>query len=321
MKHIILAISFLVGTLALAQAPKKPKIMVIPSKTICREYKCLKSTQVSGETKEYPDYRKAVETEEIKLAIASINEAFSSYGFNLESLEQKLNILESEEAENNVITNKSGEQIVETDLDKLKSAAKPDIIIDLTFSIKENDNGNYYCTFILEGLDAYTGASVAQGSGAGSGMSDKNITLLVKEAVLKYMNNFQNLLTNHFVKMLEKGREVKLTIKRFPSGPAFDDEFESKQLAMTDELKALIEEWVRKNAKGGAYSLTNASDSKIEFDPINIPLFDETKTPPKAYDTQNWAKGLKDFLKKDLNITSSIIPIGLGKAILTIGDK
>ncbi len=318
--NLIIAALFL-NLFAFAQPAKKPSIMVIPSKTICKLNNCMKSTTVYGETKEYPDYRKAVEIEEIKLAIASINEAFSTYGFNLISLEQKLNILETEEAENNAIASKGGEKVTESDLDKLKAVARPDIIIDLTFSIKENDQGDYFCTFILEGLDAYTGASVAQGSGTGKPMIAKNVGVLVKEAVLKYIDNFQNLLTNHFVGMLTKGREIKVSIKRFPSGPEFDTEYTSKELAVTDELKVIIEAWVAKNAKNGAFATTSSSASKIDFDPINIPLFDETKTPPKAYDAQNWTNGLKKFLKKELQIESTLEPMGLGKAILIIGDK
>ena len=324
--NLIIAALFL-NLFAFAQ-PKKPSIMVIPSVTLCKSKNCMKSTTAYGETKEYRDFRKIVEIEEIKLAIASIEEAFSTYGFNLINLEQKLNILETEEAENNAIANEGGEKVIESDLDKLKSVARPDIIIDLTFSIKENDQGDYFCDFILGGLDAYTGASVAQGSGSGKPMMSKNVSVLVKEAVLKYIDNFQNLLTNHFVGMLTKGREIKVSIKRFPSGPKFDTEYSSSITSTLTppasediELKEIIEEWVRKNAKNGVFATTSSSASKIEFDPINIPLFDETKTPPKAYDAQNWANGLKKFLKKELKIESTLEPMGLGKAILIIGEK
>ena len=64
--NLIIAALFL-NLFAFAQPAKKPSIMVIPSKTICKSNNCMKSTTVYGETKEYPDYRKAVEIEEINI--------------------------------------------------------------------------------------------------------------------------------------------------------------------------------------------------------------------------------------------------------------
>ncbi len=320
--YILLGIFLFSQLTALAQNKNKlPSIMVIPSSKLCETYGCTKSVTINGETINVPDYEKAVQVEDIKLAIVSINESFSSYGFNLVDLGAKINALKMDEAQNNARVNKSGERIIMSDLDRLKSIARPDIVIDLTFSIKETADQDYYCTFILQALDSYTSKSIAQASGEGKPMMEKRVGLMLKEAVLKYLDNFQMLMVNSFMKMQTDGREVLIQIQRFPSGPEFDAEYTSPTLAMTDELKIIIEDWINKNSVKGQYSLIDASADLITFDPVNIPLFDTTRTPPKSYDAYSFTNGLKKFLKKELNIESTLEQVGLGKSILILGDK
>ena len=323
-KNLVLILLILCSSafLTSAQVKKKmPSIMVIPSLDLCKRYACVNQVTIYGSIDTVADYAKAVQIEDIKLAIASINESFSTYGFNLVDLGAKLTSLKNSEAQNNARVSKGGETIIMSDLDRLKNSARPDIVIDLSFSIKNTMDQDYYCTFILQALDAYTSKSIAQASGEGVPMMDKRVGLMLKEAVAKYLNNFQTLMVQSFTKMQTDGREVVIQVQRFPSGPEFDTEYESATLGMKDELKIIIEDWINKNAVKGQYNLTDASADLMTFDPVNIPLLDTTRTPPKAFDAYSFTNGLKKFLKNDLSIESTLEQGGIGKSVLIIGAK
>jgi hypothetical protein len=56
-------------------------------------------------------------------------------GFPLKNLESAIKTLESESAENAMLTSKSGAAVAENPVDKLKKTAKADIIMQLTWKV------------------------------------------------------------------------------------------------------------------------------------------------------------------------------------------
>ena len=56
-----------------------PSIMVIPSLDLCKRYACVNQVTVYGSIDTVADYAKAVQIEDIKLAIASMIQRYIKY--------------------------------------------------------------------------------------------------------------------------------------------------------------------------------------------------------------------------------------------------
>ena len=212
-KSVILFLGIIVSILTFGQA-KKPTIMIVPSDNFCISQGYFTTVNINGNDQKIPDYKKAFqENSQIRLVITKMGSIMSDRGFPLKDLEQTMKSIETESAELGMLASKSsGAAIKETPIEVLKRTAKADIIMDLDYTIKRQ-GPNQIITFTLKGLDAYTNKQVAAAAGVGSPSAFATADLLLEEAVLSHMDEFNGQLSKHFDDMFANGREVAVVIR------------------------------------------------------------------------------------------------------------
>lgn len=314
MKSIILTFLAVlcISTIAFSQA-KKPTLMVVPSDIWCNMNGYMMEFDNQGRIVKVPDYKKALqENLELMMVISKINELMTERGFPLKNLESSLKTLESEGAEEEMMTSRSGSDVNESPVDKLKKVAKADIWIQMTWAV--NTVGpKRSITFNLQGLDAYTDKQVAGASGTGQPSFTVELPVLLEEAVLTYLDNFNVQLQAHFDDLFANGREIILRIRTW-SNSETDLETEFGGKALTE----IIEEWVSQNTVQGRFSTSDATENMMLMEQVRIPLYD---AGGRAVDARGWARGLQKYLKTTYQVDAKLTMRGLGQAALVIGEK
>ncbi len=301
---------------------KKPTLMVVPSDRFCLSEGYMSTFQVQGTEKSYPDYRQALQKDdELRLVITKMGSIMANRGFPLKDLEQELKSLETQQAEQMVISSRtSGAEIYESPIDRLRRTAKADIILDLDFEIKRQ-GPEKYISFNLKALDSYTSKQIAGAAGAGKPSTAASADLLLEEAVLSYMDGFNAQLMEHFNNMFDQGREVAITIMTWENAP-IDFYSEYTYDGITDELGFLLEDWLAENSVKGRFTTATATESRMKFEQVRIPLYFERRGRQRAMDTRRFVNQLRKFLRQaPFHIESSIHQRGLGEAWLILGEK
>lgn len=311
MKKILFILLLLTGTLAFGQA-KKPTLMVVPSDNYCFNKGYIIEIEQGGQTRKLPDYRRALlEDTELLLVTNKINTMMADRGFPAKDMSAALKRLERDNAENQ-IQNSNGQYLEETGLDQLKRVAKADIVLQLTWKL--NTVGpKKSVTFSLQGLDAYTDKQVAGAQGTGAPSYAAELDILLEEAVLAHIDNFNARLMEHFNDLFANGREVRVEVMKWSN---FSGDFYTEYQG--EELAYIIEDWFAENTVKGRFSTQDATASQLSFEQVRIPLYDERN---RATDTRRWLRGLQKFLKSEYGIESSISVRGLGQATLILGKR
>lgn len=312
-KNSLLVLAILFVSLAFGQA-KKPTIMVVPSDVWCNNNGYMTEMKGLGETIKVPNYKKAFqENADLLQVIAKINSLMMDRGFPLKDMAASIKTLESESAENAMLTSKGGAGVAETPLEKLKKVSKADIIMELTWTV--NTTGpKKSITYTLKGLDAYTDKQVAGATGTGKPSFSAELPVLLEEAVLANIDNFNAQLQTHFDDLFANGREIIVRIKKFDSWPDdLEKEFNGK------ELREIISDWMNDNTVQHRFSETDSGETSMLFEQVRIPLFDANG---KAMDAKSFLKGLQTLLKNPpYAITNKLMTKGLGQAVLVLGEK
>lgn len=309
---IFTSIYILACTLAFSQA-KKPTIMVVPSDAWCEKNGCMTEYDNLGTKVKVPDYKKAVLNSDLMLVMGKINTLMSDRGFPLKDLSAALKSVDQEAAETAATSSKSGASVSESPVDKLKKTAKADIIISLTYVI--NSTGpKKSVTYNMQGLDSYTDKQVAGAQGTGAPSFSAEAPILLEEAVLANLDNFNAQLQKHFDDMFANGREVTLRIKRFDSwDKTLEDEIGGNTIG------EIIEAWLKANAVKGRFSTTDANENMMYFEQVRMPIYAEDG---KALDARAWMRLLQKHLQSSAyNIPSKLTIKGLGQATLILGEK
>ena len=305
----------LVALMASAQI-KKPELMVIPSDVWCISNGYYTEVENMGTTVKVPNYKQALqENMGLKLAIAKINDLMAERQFPLKSLEQELKNLEQRRMEDNLTTSKAGNELSESPLDEVARTAKCDIILELSWDVKDM-GPKHSLSYILEGRDAYTAKSIGSAAGTGAPSFSADVDVLLEEAIVANMDNFNNRLQAHFEEMQQIGREISIDVKVFANNAAgvdLETEFGD------DELIDIINDWLQKNTVQGRFSMPYASENVANFTQVRIPVYDERG---RAIDANAFAKSLAKVLKKEpYNIPSKVLVKGLGRAVIILGEK
>ena len=313
----ILAICLFCSMSLFAQA-KKPTIMVVPSDNWCIQNGYTQNYDNQGKNVIVSDYKAALQNNsDLLLAISKINELMAERGFPLKNLESCIKSLENQSAEDAMLTSKSGAEVSESPIDKLKKVAKADIIIQLTWTVNQT-GPKKSVTFNLQGLDAYTDKQVAASSGTGSESFTSELAILLEEAVLAHIDNFNSQLQNHFDDMAQNGREIIVRIKvwdDFADGDGLETEYDGK------ELSEIIEDWMADNTVAGRFNTSDATENMMLFEQVRIPLFEEKEGKARAIQARDWVRKLQKHLKEKYQIESKLMMQGLGQAQLILGGK
>ena len=227
----------------------------------------------------------------LKLAIAKLNDLMAEREFPLQSLEQAIHNLEQQHMEDNLTTSKAGNELAESPLDEVARTAKCDIILELSWEVKDL-GPKHSLSYILEGRDAYTAKSIGASAGTGAPSFSADVDVLLEEAIVANMDNFNNRLMDHFTEMQTIGREISLDIKVFANNEAgidLETEFDG------DELIDIINNWLQVNTVQGRFSMPYASENVANFTQVRIPVYDSSRAMrrlPSAWicDWRLWAR-------------------------------
>lgn len=321
MKRLSLIFLSFFCAFSLSAQAKKPIIMVIPSDIYCiRSNYITEFKDEGGNVSMVPDFQKAFTSDEnLRLAISELSRIMSDRDFPLKDLEQTLKKIENENNEAMLLTGKGGGELLESPIDRLKRTANPDIILDLDFSIKTK-GPKKYISFNLRGVDAYTSKVITAASGDGAPSSAATVGLLVEEAVLNHMDNFNTALLEHFNDMFENGREVAITVRMTENAPAtLEDEFDF--MGETVQLQDVIDYWMDENCVNHRFSRASAGESYIQYEQVRIPLYKTVLGKERAIDTRAFALDLARFLNKEpFNLPYRIYERGLGNVWIILGE-
>jgi hypothetical protein len=316
MKKAIFTLALALVALAMSAQIKKPELMVFPSDNWCIQNGYYTEIDVMGQTEKEPLYEQAFkENMGLKLAVAKINDLMAERGFPLKSLEMTIKNVNQSRMEDKLIMSKSGNEISESPMDEVLRRAKCDIRLELSWEVKDM-GPKHSISYILEAYDAYTSTSIGAVSGTGAPSMSADVDVLLEEAIVANIDNFNNRLMEHFIQTEELGREIKLDILVFANNAAgidLETEYDG------EELVDIISSWLRKNTWSGRFSMPYASENKANFTQVRIPLTDEYGN---AIDANDFAKKLAKVLKKaPYNIPCKVLVKGLGYAVIILGEK
>lgn len=314
-KLLLLLMSALLTNGIFAQA-KKPTLMVVPSDVWCSINGYMTEYDNQGNIMNVPDYQKALQTNmDLKLAIAKINDLMAERGFPLKDLEQQIKLINQQNAEMNMTTSSNGNALAESPIDRLLRTAKADIILELTWNVVRQ-GPKYSLTFILEGKDSYTGKSIGGANGTSAPSFSAELPVLLEEAVVAHLDNFNHRLQTHFEDLFANGREVSFEVRVFADNEAginLESEFDGYELA------EIIDDWMALNTVEGRFSKLGSSENYVQYEQVRIPLY---KANGVAMDTESFARQLRSVLRKEpYNIPVKVLNRGLGKTILVLGEK
>ncbi len=312
-KQIFLILSFVVLTTVAFSQARRPTIMVVPSDVWCNQNGFVMEFDDNGSKIVIADYQRALQNDpDLLLVISKINELMSDRGFPLVNLESSLRTLREISAEDAMISSRSGAEVNQSPIDQLKQVARADIWMQVTWTVNKI-GPKRSITFNLQGLDAYSNKQVAGASGTGEQSFTAELPILLEEAVLAHLDNFNGQLQRHFDDMFQNGREVVLRILVWDS---FDGDLE--EFYGDYELSEIIEDWMFDNTVQGRFSTTHATRTMMLFEQVRIPLFDDRD---RAIDARRWARDLQRMLQREYQIESSMMMRGLGQAQLVIGER
>ena len=309
MKYSIFTLALALVALVASAQIKKPELMVIPSDVWCINNGYYTEVENLGTIVKVPNYKQALqENMGLKLAIAKLNDLMADRGFELKNLEQR-------RMEDNLTTSKAGNDLAESPLDEVARTAKCDIILELTWDVKDM-GPKHSLSYILEGRDAYTSKSIGAASGTGAPSFTADVDVLLEEAIVANMDNFNNRLQAHFEEMQTIGREISLDIKVFANNAAgVDLETEYDGVELVD----IIENWLQLNTVQGRFSRQYSSENVANFTQVRIPVYDDRG---RAIDANGFAKQLSKMLKGEpYKIQNKVLVKGLGRAVIILGEK
>ena len=294
---------------------KKPTLMVIPSDAWCKVHGYVQTIDNQGTEETVSNYKAAVSSDmQLNAVISKINTLMADRGFPLKDLQQTLKSLNTDAAEDALITSKAGSSVTESPLDRLRRRAKADIILEIEWS--ENKMGpKTSITYNLRALDAYSNKQVAGAEGTGKSSFSAELPILLEEAVQDHMDMFVSRLQAHFDDILANGREVSLVMKVFDNGSGLDFEQEYNDL----ELVEVIDNWLDDNCVNHRFEKIEATESTLIYEQVRIPMYGANG---KAIDTYAFSRDMARFFKAaPYEIPVKVVNKGLGKCELIFGEK
>jgi hypothetical protein len=309
----IFVLLFISTNLIFSQA-KKPSIMIVPMDNWMQENGFMTKINSMGEDISYPDYRKAtLENSDLINVISKVGELMSERGFPTKDLEASLKSIEAQQAEDAMLSSKSGADISESPIDRLKKVAKADIWMQVNWKVITK-GPKKKVDFTIRGIDAYTNNQIATSSGTGEFAMGVEPVELLREAILANLDLFNGQLLSHFDDMFENGRVISFRIKVWDD---WDYDLETEEFG-NEELGILIEDWMGDNTVNNKFSTVDATESMMFFDQVRIPLFNEKG---RAIDARRWGNGLRKYLRTEFEIESKLMSQGLGQVQLILGSK
>jgi hypothetical protein len=293
---------------------KKPTLMILPSDNWCEQRYFMTEFDNQGTKQKVPNLKQAFQEDtEIGQVISKIGSLMIDRGFPLKDAEQELKTIETRTAEDNMTSsNTSGSSLSESPLDVLKNRAKSDILIQVWWNVNKSNNGKVV-SFVLEAFDAYTNKRIAASSG-NSSPGDEIVPVMLEKAILQNIDPFVAQLQGHFNDLLQNGREIRLTVRRWDNWQYnLESDFQG------EELRDLIYDWMQENTVNARFNVSNSTANRIDYEQVRIPVYDDKN---RALDARQYSRELVKFLNSTpFNFDVKLMTRGLGEAILVLGEK
>lgn len=291
---------------------KKPVIMIVPSDNWMTQNGFSSAISNQGKQDFIYDYGKAFANNfELISVISQVNGLFQSREFPLKSLEEELKKINNDQIADDAMESENGVAFEQNKFEKILQTAQADIVIYLSWNKYKNGIQNSL-RIILEAKDPVTRKAIASQQSISQPSSSATIDILLEEAVLNVIDNFNAKLQSHFDDMFANGREVNFRIKKLQN---WDGDF-NKQYNGKD-LTEIIEDWFLSNTVKGRFTL-NATKNSISVEQARIPLFDEKGSP---LDSRAFARKLRKYLNgTPYNIPCNVTGVKLGEAIISVGN-
>jgi len=304
---IIVGYLFLMHAGVFAQA-KRPKLMVMPEFDWCIKQGYYQEFDDQGRKVKVPDYDKAFQTNsELGNAINTIQSIMAERGFPLEDMRRSGRSASARNARRTARTRTASENPI----DVLLREAKPDIVLDLSWTVYRNGPESNVA-FILNGVDAYSDKAIAPVGGNEVRSSSANINDLVRASVLNHMDDFCRKLDAHFESILANGREISFSIEVEEGALSehLDTRFNGRA------LNRIIRDWVSNNTVNRNFSVASSSEDYMDFDQVRISMYDNDGI--NALDAMTWSEGLVDMLEENYKLRTKVDEIGLGRVEIMI---
>lgn len=254
----------------------QPKIMVIPY------------------TKEGEDIRKVLENDiNRRVAVTKVKEAFDNRSFTTVDFVGKLRVA----LDDQMITATS-----QTDIkSQLMELSGADIYVEVEVPEMISTSGGNSARLILTGYDVSTGNSLANKVCESPKFFTTDYGALVSRALTSCTEEFLNTLQAKFSDIVENGRSIKINFALAQgSRYKFSSELPPDGLPFSD----VLEEWISKNCYKNNYHIQGATDLRILFDDVRIPLRDESG---RNNNPNRFALKIFQFIKsKGMTSTKSI---------------
>jgi hypothetical protein len=288
--------------------------MILPSDNWCEQRYFMTEFDNQGTKQKVPNLKQAFQEDtEIGQVISKIGSLMIDRGFPLKDAEQELKTIETRTSEDNMTSsNTSGSSLSESPLDVLKNRAKSDILIQVWWNVNKSNNGKIV-SFVLEAFDAYTNKRIAASSG-NSSPGDEIVPVMLEKAILQNIDPFVAQLQGHFDDLLQNGREIRLTVRRWDNWQYnLESEFQG------EELRDLIYEWMEENTVNARFNESNSTENRIDYEQVRIPVYDDRN---RALDARQYSRELVKYLNSTpFNFDVKLMTRGLGEAILVLGEK
>jgi hypothetical protein len=249
----------------------QPKIMVIPK---IKEGQNLKTVYDSDDN--------------IRVALAKIDEAFLKRGANLVSFDAKL----KEANQNELINKSSGNQADYKSMVLQMSGA--DIYVEAEVNVVRHTQRNANSvTVTLEGYQTGTSNFLAVKEGNSRINQTEDIGLLTAQAMDTITQSFLNLLQLKFDDIVANGQSIYV---QFSLGANAKVNFDSEIPKTGKLLSELIDDWFQKNAKNGAFNNQGVTGNMLIISDARIPL-KNPNNPQANYTGQNFYTDINKYLR------------------------
>jgi hypothetical protein len=288
-----------------------PTLMIFPSDALLKRLGCIDEIENQGTISYKRNYGKAlIEDSDLKFAIASVEESFSSNGYPMENLEQQLKQIDNDNSMDAM------EGILKDARTMLMNTARPDFIIEIDYEYKQDPNSRNpkkILNYILTALDVYTNKSVASITQADMEVENGNCSLasLIKNDLGKHISEFQSQINQRFTDELDNGVEITLRI-------TVD---ENTNFNLTDECLGSqnyndwVNEWLKKNTVRSSFKPIKNTDKELKYTNVRIKPKTENGERYSAFDFTN---DFKNSFSKACGIKATNRTQGIGDAYIII---
>ncbi len=198
----------------------------------------------------------------VRIAITKVKEAFDQRGVNTIDFRAKLKQLN-----NNEILTEDQQKTLKDDVIGLSGA---DIYVEVEANKNVSNSGNSV-NVIMTAFDAFSGESLANKVASSPKFYTKEYEKLVEKAVEAEADNLLNTIQEKFDDIIENGRTVVVQLG-VGEEASFDLDTEFGEDGYL--LSEIIEEWMSENAYKSNFHMQGATETRMIFDIVKIPLKD-----------------------------------------------